>query len=105
MGKPEVKLTFEKATLLLFFEKLYSTTRTEFIIIQLLLKVKLNDKLKAFLFCEALLSCNYYDAKHYYAAASIITMQSINTSVTIVTTTLSFHERTILTTTLFTSVL
>ncbi len=43
------------------------------------LKVKLNDKLIAFLFCEALLSCDYYDdAKHYYAAAmmrSIMTMQ------------------------------
>ena len=84
-----------------FFSK-NSTTPPQNLARTVVLKVKLNDKLIAFLFCEALLSCDYYDAKHYYAAASI---QSINTSVTIVTTTLSFHERTILTTTLFTSVL
>jgi hypothetical protein len=48
----------------------HKLARTEFIIV---LKVKLNDKLIAFLFCEALLSCEYYDAKHYYAAVTIVT--------------------------------
>ena len=65
----------------IIFWKVFLGTLLYFLEFSFVLKVKLNDKLIAFLFCEALLSCDYYDdAKHYYAAAmmrSIIKMQTL----------------------------